>query len=148
MNMIFQSLEQLSHEPRFLVSLGIVIWICAYYYNEKVLSPFQYSIFAIQHILFCTMVFLFLAFLFLGNQTSKKDLYWLIFIVSPLSMIVLYVYNLWKTNWYLAIINVTFQLLLSAVCAAILITISTMLIIRKIFSSEKRKQSYQQKTFN
>ena len=148
MNMIFQSLDQLSHEPRLLISLGIILWICAYYYNKKVLSPFQYSIFAIKPILFCTMVFLFLAFLLLGNQTSMKDLYWLIFFVSTLSMIVLYVYNLRKTNWYLAIINVTFQLLLSAVCAAILITISTMLIIRKIFSSEKKKQSYQQKTFN
>ena len=148
MNMIFQSLEQLFHEPRILVSLGIFLWICAYYYNKKVLSPFQYSIFAIKPILLCTMVFSSLAFLFLGNLTSKKDLYWLIFFVSTLSMIVLYVYNLRKTNWYLAIINVTFQLLLSAVCAAILITISTMLIIRKIFSSEKKKQSYQQKTFN
>lgn len=148
MNMIFQSLDQLSHEPRFLVSLGIVLWICAYYYNKKVRSPFQYSIFAIKPILFCTMVFLFLAFLLLGNQTSMKDLYWLIYIAGTLATIVLYVYNLRKTNWYLAIINVSFQLLLSAVCAAILITISTMLIIRKIFSSEKKKQSYQQKTFN
>ena len=146
--MTFQLLEQLSHKPRLLVGLGIVLWTCAYYYNKKVLSPFQYSVFAFKPILFCTMVFLFLAFLFLGNLTSKKDLYWLIFFVSTLSMIVLYVYNLRKTNWYLAIINVTFQLLLSAVCAAILITISTMLIIRKIFCSEKRKQSYQQKTFN
>jgi hypothetical protein len=146
--MIFQSLDQLSHEPRFLVSLGIVLWICAYYYNKKVLSSFQYSIFAIKPILFCTMVFLFLAFLLLGNQTSLKDLYWLIYIAGTLATIVLYVYNLRKTNWYLAIINVSFQLLLSAVYAAILITISTMLIIRKIFSSEKKKQSYQQKTFN
>jgi len=137
--MIFQSLDQLSHEPRFLVSLGIVLWICAYYYNKKVLSPFQYSIFAIKPILFCTMVFLFLAFLLLGNQTSMKDLYWLIYIAGTLATIVLYVCNLRKTNWYLAIINVSFQLLLSAVCAAILITISTMLIIRKIFSSEKKK---------
>ena len=148
MNMIFQSLDQLSHEPRFLVSLGIVLLICAYYYNKKVRSPFQYSIFAIKPILFCTMVFLFLAFLLLGNQTSMKDLYWLIYIAGTLATIVLYVYNLRKTNWYLAIITVSFQLLLSAVCAAILITISTMLIIRKIFSSEKKKQSYQQKTFN
>ena len=148
MEMTFQLLEQLSHKPRLLVGLGIVLWTCAYYYNKKVLSPFQYSVFAFKPILFCTMVFLFLAFLFLGNLTSKKDLYWLIFFVSTLSMIVLYVYNLRKTNWYLAIINVSFQLLLSAVCAAILITISTLLIIRKIFSSEKKKQSYQQKTFN
>ena len=146
--MIFQSLDQLSHEPRFLVSLGIVLWICAYYYNKKVLSPFQYSIFAIKPILFCTMVFLFLAFLLLGNQTSKMDLYWLIYLLGILSVTILYVYNLKKTNWYLAIVNVAFQLFLSAVCAAILITISTMLIIRKIFSSEKKKQSYQQKTFN
>ena len=148
MNITFQLLEQLSHKPRLLVGLGIVLWTCAYYYNKKVLSPFQYSVFAFKPILFCTMVLLFLALLLWGNQTSKKDLYWLIFFVSTLSMIVLYVYNLRKTNWYLAIINVTFQLLLSAVCAAILITISTMLIIRKIFSSEKKKQSYQQKTFN
>ena len=83
--MIFQSLDQLSHEPRFLVSLGIVLWICAYYYNKKVLSPFQYSIFAIKPILFCTMVFLFLAFLLLGNQTSMKDLYWLIYIAGTFS---------------------------------------------------------------
>jgi hypothetical protein len=148
MNMIFQSLDQLSHEPRFLVSLGIVLWICAYYYNMKVLSPFQYSVFAFKPILFCTMVLLFLALLLWGNQTSKMDLYWLIYLLGILSVTILYVYNLKKTNWYLAIVNVAFQLFLSAVCAAILITISTMLIIRKIFSSEKKKQSYQQKTFN
>ena len=146
--MIFQSLEQLFHEPRILVSLGIFLWICAYYYNKKVLSPFQYSIFAIKPILLCTMVFLFLAFLLLGNQTSMKDLYWLIYIAGTLATIVLYVYNLRKTNWYLAIVNVAFQLFLSAVCATLLITISTLFIIRKIFCSEKRKQSYQQKTFN
>lgn len=146
--MTFQLLELLSHKPRLLVGLGIVLWTCAYYYNKKVLSPFQYSVFAFKPILFCTMVFLFLAFLLLVNQTSMKDLYWLIYIAGTLATIVLYVYNLRKTNWYLAIINVSFQLLLSAVCAAILITISTMLIIRKIFSSEKKKQSYQQKTFS
>jgi hypothetical protein len=148
MEMTFQLLEQLSHKPRLLVGLGIVLWTCAYYYNKKVLSPFQYSVFAFKPILFCTMVLLFLALLLWGNQTSKMDLYWLIYIAGTLATIVLYVYNLRKTNWYLAIINVSFQLLLSAVCAAILITISTMLIIRKIFSSEKKKQSYQQKTFN
>ena len=48
----------------------------------------------------------------------------------------------------LGIVNVAFQLFLSAVCATLLITISPLLIIRKIFCSEKRKQSYQQKTFN
>lgn len=141
--MIFQSLDQLSHEPRLLISLGIVLWICAYYYNKKVLSPFQYSVFAIKPILFCTMLFLFLAFLFLGNLTSKKDLYWLIDLVSTLATIVLYVYNLRKTNWYLAIINVSFQLLFSAVCAALLVTITTLLILRNIFSSKKKKSCLQ-----
>ena len=148
MEMTFQLLEQLSHKPRLLVGLGIVLWTCAYYYNKKVLSPFQYSVFAFKPILFCTMVLLFLALLLWGNQTSKMDLYWLIYLLGILSVTILYVYNLKKTNWYLAIVNVAFQLFLSAVCATLLITISTLLIIRKNFCSEKRKQSYQQKTFN
>jgi hypothetical protein len=88
--------------------------------QQKVLSPFQYSVFAFKPILFCTMVLLFLALLLWGNQTSKKDLYWLIYLLGILSVTILYVYNLKKTNWYLAIVNVAFQLFLSAVCATLL----------------------------
>lgn len=96
MEMTFQLLEQLSHKPRLLVGLGIVLWTCAYYYNKKVLSPFQYSVFAFKPILFCTMVLLFLALLLWGNQTSKMDLYWHIYLLGILSGTILYVYNLKK----------------------------------------------------
>ena len=89
------------------IIVGIIVFIYAIYKYDKYLSrEFGYEIFSVINFILPIILFLFLLFYYedLGNvKILGMDVF---LVLTILGVLFLYIYNLIKTNWFLAIINV------------------------------------------
>ena len=125
----------------FALIIGAILVFATFGYRKKILQKFAYNIFSIPIIVILFLSFgsiLLLQYLLAQSSTGElwgitsKEFYIVLIIALVLIIGILYYYNLKKTNWYLAIINVVVQ----SVAVGVFVILTIGWIILKFLSNK------------